>query len=263
MQEGGAATCNREGVARWPVAGGQVGIAIGQAIVGGVALTNRQIAKQPGVEIEQAAAGLTASGVGHAQRHDGIRHTGADGRCRRRKTDVDTIVGTARIDVLAIDAEDQLAAVVSLAREEVVEAQPRHAALADDAQRTTQGGRGARGVDAGVTIDKVDAIAQRIQWHPVAQRVQPDMYVGRTVGRGGERQRADMIAIEQVGMLDCKAGAQLARALGAGIVERYGKMYRAGVDDDDLRIDLVLGGAAGQRDFDLLGRIVVGQLNRL
>ena len=144
----------------------------------------------------------------------------------------------------------------------MVVAQPPGLALAGEAQDAAQRRRARRRVDAGAAVDGVDAVAEGVQRHPVADRVHAQVLARRAVGRGGVGQRAHMVAAEQVGMLHRHARAPAAGGGRAGVVERGDQPQRVVVGHRYPGIDRAGHRAFGQRHRNLLGRVVVGQLHR-
>lgn len=169
--------------------------------------------------------------------------------------------GTIDDDVVIAPVQSQAHAmgVVAETIEMQIAPHTQHRALAREGQRSGQGLGGAV-ADIGMGDEGLHRRCPGIDRQAVAQA---DDYLDllEMTGRCLELGTDEIIPVAQVGMLDAKAESMSASRIGAGIVVAQRKLQGISVLCLDFGIDLAGLGAGHQRDPEVIGRVLVRELD--
>ena len=261
LQVAAAHAQDGEVVPRLAVAGGQVRIRVGGPVDVRVLRAQGPVAGERNIEVDRRPRADLLPGVGQAERPRSKGDAACNRRRRRIGADRDAAGIAARVDVLVIEPGHQLARVFALPREVMVQAQAEHVTLAHDPEGPAERGRGTRRVHARIAVDDVDAVADPVKRDAVPHADDVDLHGPRAVRRCGVGQRQCLVLVKHVGVLVGHAYAQPAGGCRAGVVYGHVRAVQAFLGDFHLGVHLALFLADPERDLDLLGRVLIGQLD--
>ena len=132
-------------------------------------------------------------------------------------------------------------------------------------------------IGAGIAVNEIDAVANRIQRQAVADTenidlhtsavlpgehaIAKNLHAARRIDCSHVGQRQHLIAVAQIRVLVGNARPMLAGALGAGVVQRQVDALRLLFLDLDPGVDLAFVFADAESHFDLFCRVLVAELN--